>query len=127
MSATLSLLSAPTMQINLEGRVRNLSLARRQGLRPVFEAIANSIDAIEEENVDGNGTVEIKVLRDFSQAALIEGDTGFHPIHGFEITDTGEGFTAKNWKAFQESDTIVKAAKGGKGIGRLLYLKVFDR
>jgi hypothetical protein len=125
MSATLSLLSAPTMQINLEGRVRNLSLARRQGLRPVFEAIANSIDAIYEVKKDGK--VEIRILRDLAQQALLEGDASIHPIFAFEITDTGVGFTEKNWQAFQESDTTVKAAQGGKGIGRLLYLKAFDR
>ena len=113
------------MQINLEGRVRNVSLPRKQGLRPVFEAIANSIDAIEAKNADG--TVEIRILRDLSQQALFDGDTGLHPIHAFEITDTGVGFTARNWQAFQESDTTVKAAQGGKGIGRLLYLKAFDK
>ena len=117
--------SMTVMQINLEGRVRNLSLPRKQGLRPVFEAIANAIDAIEEKNAQG--TVEIRILRDLSQQTMIEGDTGQHPIHGFQITDTGVGFTAKNWQAFQESDTTVKASQGGKGIGRLLYLKAFDR
>ena len=115
----------PVMQINLEGRVRNVSLSRKQGLRPVFEAIANSIDAIEDKNADG--TVEIRILRDLSRQVLFDGDTGLHPIHAFEITDTGVGFTARNWQAFQESDTTVKAAQGGKGIGRLLYLKAFDR
>ena len=112
------------MQINLEGRVRNLSLPLRQGLRPVFEAIANSIDAIGDKH--SVGTVEIRILRDASQDALIDGDTGLHPIHAFEITDTGVGFTARNWQAFQESDTTAKAAQGGKGIGRLLYLKAFE-
>ena len=115
----------PVMQINLEGRVRNVSLPRKQGLRPVFEAIANAIDAIEEKNAEG--TVEIRILRNLSQQTMIEEDPGQHPIYGFEITDTGVGFTEKNWKAFQESDTTVKATQGGKGIGRLLYLKAFDR
>ena len=115
----------PGMKINLDGRVRNVSLPRKQGLRPVFEAIANAIDAIEEKNAEG--TVEIRILRDLSQQTLVEGDTGQQPIHGFQVTDTGVGFTPRNWQAFQESDTTVKAAQGGKGIGRFLYLKAFDR
>ena len=78
MSAIPSALTAPIMQINLEGRVRNLSLAKRQGLRPIFEAIANSIDAIEETNTDGD--VQIRILRDLSQQSLLEGDTGHIPF-----------------------------------------------
>src|SRR5207249_9023323 len=112
MSATPSAVHPPPMQINLEGRVRNLSLARRQGLRPVFEAIANSIDAIYEAKKDGE--VEIRILRDLAQQALLEGDASIHPIDGFEISDIGVGSTEKNWQAFQEADTSIKAAQAGK-------------
>jgi hypothetical protein len=113
------------MQVDLEGRVRNLPLARTQGLRPVFEAIVNAIDAIAEKGT--RGKVDIKIERDASQPALTPGDTPAQPISSFLITDTGVGFTSKNWEAFQRSDTTSKASRGGKGVGRLLYLKAFER
>ena len=113
------------MQVDLQGRIRNLPLARTQGLRPVFEAIVNSIDAIAESATDGS--VQIRIARDASQLPLIPEDTGSQPIYSFEITDTGIGFTSKNWQAFQQSDTTIKASHGGKGVGRLLFLKAFER
>ena len=99
------------MQVDLDGRVRNLSLPRTQGLRPVFEAIVNSIDAIEERGAEGRVVVHIR--RDESQMALVAGEIGVQPISVFEITDTGAGFTERNWRAFQRSDTTVKVARGG--------------
>ena len=39
---------APMIGTNLPGRVRNVSLAPSNGLMPLFEAVSNSIHAIEE-------------------------------------------------------------------------------
>ena len=33
----------------------------------------------------------------------------------------------KNYAAFNEADTQLKAPRGGKGVGRFLWLKAFDR
>lgn len=118
------------MQANVVGRVRNISLAKGQGLLPLFEAIINSIDAIEEiGNGFENGHIDITILREdtlFSEK--VKADSRIHnPIHGFEITDNGIGFTDKNYDAFNEADTQRKASKGGKGVGRFLWLKAFER
>lgn len=118
------------MQANVIGRVRNISLAKGQGLLPLFEAIINSIDAIEEVGSGfENGSVDIAILRKetlFSDQ--VKADSRFHdPIYGFEITDNGIGFTEKNYEAFNEADTQQKASKGGKGVGRFLWLKAFDQ
>lgn len=43
------------------------------------------------------------------------------------MVDNGLGFNEKNFKAFEELDTLNKIDKGGKGIGRLSWLKVFDK
>lgn len=66
------------------------------------------------------------IRRDLSQAALDLGDFSTEPISSFEIIDTGVGFTEANYESFQTSDTMYKATLGGKGIGRLLWLKAFD-
>jgi hypothetical protein len=111
------------MQVDLAGRVGNLSLPYQYGLRPVFEAVINASDAVAEKGKAGS-TV-IRVHRDQSQLPLqIEG--ALQPIQSFQIVDSGAGFNSKNWAAFQQCDTTSKAAKGGKGIGRLLFLKAFD-
>jgi hypothetical protein len=43
------------------------------------------------------------------------------------VTDTGVGFTQENYDAFGVLDTDIKKQYGSKGIGRLFWLKVFDR
>lgn len=44
-----------------------------------------------------------------------------------EIVDDGEGFTRENIEAFDEVCTPHKAALGGKGVGRLAFLKYAKR
>ena len=48
-------------------------------------------------------------------------------ITGFVIQDNGIGFTDEHFRSFQTSDTTYKAKTGGKGIGRLLWLKAFSK
>ena len=112
------------MLVNLRGRVNNIKLAHHHGLHPLFEAIINSIHAIEEHN--GAGQIDVYIRRQLAQAALDLGDFSTEPITSFEITDTGVGFTNANYESFETSDTMNKASQGGKGIGRLLWLKAFD-
>ena len=48
------------------------------------------------------------------------------PIIGFEVEDDGVGFTQENFTSFQTSDSTKKSGRGGKGVGRLMWLKAFD-
>jgi hypothetical protein len=112
------------MEIDLMGRVKNTKLGQKYCLLPLFEAIVNSIDAIEE----GGGSIEIRIVRDTAQKSIGEGDskTVWDPITGFIIEDTGAGFTQENFASFQTSDSTRKSGRGGKGVGRLMWLKAFD-
>jgi len=47
-------------------------------------------------------------------------------IIDFEITDDGAGFTDENFSSFETLDSEFKHALGGRGVGRLLWLKAFD-
>ena len=47
-------------------------------------------------------------------------------IFGFVIEDNGIGFNSINYKSFETSDSLLKKDRGGKGIGRFLWLKAFD-
>jgi len=119
---------SPFMEIDLRGRVNNTKLAVSNPLLPLFEAIINSIHAIE-ESAEGKGSIEVFVERDKSQGLLASDQTAIAlgPIENFVIQDNGIGFTEENFRAFKTSDTTKKVAKGGKGVGRLLWLKAFEK
>lgn len=103
-----------------EGRISNISLApnAKNALFPLFEALMNSIHAIEErfgrDNL-GEGDIEI----------VVEKDEGGEYI-GFTVTDNGAGFTEENLVSFRKFDSRRKVKIGGKGVGRLLWLKVAE-
>lgn len=122
-----------SMQTNLGGRLRNTSLPLTAGLLPLFEAVVNSIHGIEEAGLSPEtGRIVIEVLRKPKQERLqLEraekkaGPAVHEDIVGFKVTDNGIGFTDANMQSFETLDTDYKAAKGGRGIGRLVWLKAF--
>jgi len=91
---------------------------------PLYEAISNSIDSIEEcgDNIKDH-TITINLLRGRS---LLK-ESGHWEIDGFEVIDDGVGFTEKNMNSFREAYSQSKVKIGGKGIGRFTFLKVFSR
>ncbi len=112
------------MKTDVPGRVRNVSLPASRPLLPVMEAIINSIQAIEDAK-EPNGAIVIRVFRETSPSLLDE-DKGSREIVAFEVLDNGIGFTDENFAAFETSDTTYKADRGGKGIGRFVWLVAFD-
>ena len=114
------------MNTDLIGRLRNTKLSRNNALMPLFEAIVNSVLAISEAgSVDG--LIRVTIERDQSQQELdLHGQTTF-PIQSFVVEDNGVGFTEENFKSFETIDSRAKIEHGAKGIGRLLWLKAFDR
>ncbi|GAB3726190.1 hypothetical protein GCM10027594_07850 [Hymenobacter agri] len=114
------------MLSNVVGKVRNISLPQESGLLALHEAIVNSLHSIEaaQKRVPGlKGEILIEVRRD--EQATPDAD-GLYPVHDIVITDNGVGFDAKNWNSFQTADSTFKQNIGGKGIGRFLWLKVFE-
>lgn len=112
-----------TIGIDLQGRVKSLKLAERNMLLPLFEAIVNSIHAIEDaKNVKGK--VEIQIGR---EAALEFDDTEINLpcINKFTVIDNGIGFDEENYTSFKKAYSTHKAERGGKGIGRFIWLKAF--
>jgi hypothetical protein len=113
------------MKIDVAGRVRNVNLPTSRPLLPLLEAIVNSIQAIDDAK-EKDGSITIKLIRD-SSPNLFEAEKGTRDITAFEIVDNGTGFTEANFEAFLTSDTTSKAERGGKGIGRFVWLVAFDR
>ena len=114
-----------TWQENLPNRVQNLTLSRRKPLVPLYEAIMNSIHAINERRIN-KGKIDVRIVRDTEQKPLSDELVPLEPVTGFEITDNGIGFDAANYESFCTSDTAFKRKIGGKGVGRLTWLKAFD-
>jgi len=119
------------METNLQGRLRNTSLPYNHGLLPLFEAVINSIHAIEDAGLSSEeGNITVEVVRDPHQTFGFDKKRGPDPtrdIIGFKVTDNGIGFTDANMKSFLTLDSDYKKDRGGRGVGRLLWLKAFKR
>jgi len=64
----------------------------------LFEAVVNSIQAIEEAGSIGQGVITVRIKRDSSQTDFtFDNDDSLPPIIGFEIEDNGIGFNDKNY------------------------------
>ena len=114
--------------IDLEGRVRNTVLAQKDAPLPIFEAIVNSIHAIEDRfGADvQNGRIDVSIERTpQDRLQKVEGDR-FEEVVAVAISDNGEGFTDENFKSFLMADSQAKLGRGGKGVGRLSWLVVFE-
>ena len=115
-----------TIRTNLKGRLRNTNLALNQSLMPVFEAVVNSIHAIEERGLAmEDGKIVLNIEREYPN--LVDDTHVLPDITGFKIEDNGCGFNNVNYQSFSELDSEHKADKGCRGVGRLLWLKVFNK
>jgi len=120
------------MLADLKGRVNNMHLSKSDALLPLFEAVVNSIQAIDERKRNGfkeNGKITITIHRSphvTGQQDIETDSKSLPPIIGFSIEDNGIGFDKTNYESFNKTDSTYKEKLGGKGIGRLLWLKVFD-
>lgn len=118
------------MLVDVLGKINNMKLAKSNALLPLFEAIINSLQSIEELSDKSNSYIKILVKRDLSQLALetdvVNNDGSLYPIEDFIVEDNGIGFTDNNFNSFLTSDSTYKMSKGGKGVGRFLWLKAFS-
>lgn len=113
------------VKVDLDGRVGNLTLGVHRPLLPLFEAVVNSFDAIRERG-GNHGRIQVTIERGPAQIKT-DGRDEPGPVVGFTIEDNGVGFTDENLASFETTDTPWKRAHGGKGVGRLLWLKAFTR
>src|SRR5262249_30269427 len=79
--------------LDLRGRLRNIPFRPVQCLNPLFEAIVNSVDSIEDAGRE-NGRIDVRIVRHREQGMItVDGKPADeYPISGFEVEDNGEGF-----------------------------------
>lgn len=121
-----------SMNTNLHGRILHTRLPKNSGLLPLFEAVVNSIHAIEEAGITADqGKIIVEIVRNGQSSLNINANKlGRDPVEdivGFKIIDNGIGFNDVNMESFKTLDSEHKADKGCRGVGRLMWLKVFDR
>lgn len=109
-----------SMRGDIVNRVKRLpkpSLAA-EALQPVFEAVSNSLHAVEDAFADqyqqmGKITVSVTAPRSPDDIEIT-------------VNDNGVGLEPARFEAFCTTDTDYKISRGGKGVGRLLWLDAFD-
>ena len=112
------------MFTDLPGRLGNIRLPRSKPLAPLFETVINSIQSINLAGVTG-GRIDVRLIRAQRQSAMDLAGATLPRVSGFSVSDNGIGFDSINFKSFETSDSTYKRKIGGKGIGRLLWLKAF--
>lgn len=116
------------MHTSLHGRVRSTRLPQKQILMPLFEAVGNSIHAVEDSGHSGSeGQINVFIHRVPQQDLEGEDPQRITDVIGLTIEDNGIGFNNENFEAFRTLDTQHKLERGGRGIGRLLWIKCFEK
>src|ERR1035438_1445824 len=123
-----------SMNTNLQGRMRNTPLPVSHGLHCLFEAVVNSIHSIDEQTTDyAYGGIDVQIARTPQASLQLEdgkskrGAPTLENIIGFKVTDNGVGLNDANMSSFETLDSDYKADQGCRGVGRLLWLKAFER
>ena len=87
------------LKTSLAGRLRNTNLPKSDALFPLFEAVVNSIHAIDDRIAAdgtftlGNAHIKVSIVR----SALQNTDGLQPPITGFIIEDNGIGMNSENY------------------------------
>lgn len=89
-----------------------------EALQPVFEAVSNALHAVEDRFGDqyqrqGRISITITDARTPTDVTII-------------VDDNGVGLEPERFAAFCTTDTDYKISRGGKGVGRLLWLDAFE-
>jgi len=109
------------MKFDIIGRIQNMRLpdGKTAILYSIYEAVSNSLHAVQDrfgyDEMAKKGKIYINVETDD------DGD-----VDSISITDNGVGFNNDNLKSFDTSDSRHKYHRGGKGVGRFIWIKTFD-
>lgn len=115
----------PELHTNISGKIRNTKLPKAKSLWPLFEALSNSIHAIQDKGLS-SGKILINIARQGSEEILAECEkVDIYPIKDIEVIDNGIGLNLGNFKSFLTAESEHKIERGAKGIGRFVCLKAF--
>lgn len=109
------------MKFDVMGRIGNMRLpdGKTALLFSIYEAVSNAIQAVEERF----GRAEFARRGEINVLVELNADKSLKYI---AISDNGIGLTPSHLLAFETCDTRQKYSIGGKGVGRLIWVKVFN-
>lgn len=112
---------------DIDGRIANLNWKpSSQWALPILEAVSNSLHAVSDLR-SKDQVIKVTLIREGDdQHELVTDKQKERPIIGFRVEDNGVGFDEENFTAFKTLDTQHKRESGGKGVGRLFWLKAFS-
>lgn len=94
---------------------------------PLFEALVNSIHSIEDSERK-DGVISVTFTREKqARLKLKDEEGGESKIVSFKVSDNGIGFNDFNLESFNVLYSDAKIKRGGKGFGRVSYLKHFKK
>jgi hypothetical protein len=110
-----------SMRGDIVNRVKRLPKpsTAAEALQPVFEAVSNAFHAVEDafgDRYQERGVIGVTVTSPRSPSGI-----------EIVVTDNGVGLEPRHFEAFYTTDTDFKMPRGGKGVGRLLWLDAFER
>lgn len=111
------------LKTNLRGQIRQTPLPKWKCLLPLFESVMNAFQAIQDETVKRDHSIIIECERD---SALDLGDE-LPPFIAFTVRDSGVGFNDANFDSFNTAFSEYKYDRGGKGVGRIMWLVAFEK
>lgn len=109
------------LKTNLRGQVRQTVLPKWRPLLPLFEAVMNALQAAQ----DAPGRTH-KVIIDIERDTELQIDE-LAAVNSFSVFDSGVGFNDENFDSFNTAFSDYKVKRGGKGLGRFIWLKAFDK
>lgn len=112
--------------LDIRGQLNSMRLAETKALWPLFEAVVNSIQAIEESPNKNCGKISIFAKRELHIQSSMNQKDILGRFESFTITDNGIGMDSANYHSFNTAYSTLKIKKGCKGIGRFLWLKAFN-
>jgi hypothetical protein len=111
------------LKTNLRGQVRQTALPKWKCLLPLFEAVMNAFQAIQE----ANGKRQHSIVIDCKRDAVLNINDELAPFVSFTVQDTGVGFNDANFDSFNTAFSEYKYKQGGKGLGRITWLVAFEK
>lgn len=111
------------MEVEISGVIAS-DKSRTTAYLAIVEAIVNSIQSIEEAGRK-DGKIVVDLIRS-GQVSMDVGENALSPIVSVIISDNGVGFNSKNRKSFGTLFSTHKSNIGGKGYGRIAFLKHFE-
>ena len=123
------------MKADIKGIISGLSLSEDKVLFPIFEAVVNSIQAIDErrKNEKFESEINIKIVRYNKQTEIGDQNNDYEksqlssPINYIEVVDNGIGLNTSNFGSFNTAHSTKKIKIGGMGLGRFSMLSVFEK